>query len=167
MDETFRALFALLTLLFAVTACGGGGGGEEPAHPPSISNLRYAPATALQAPDGTATINGSFDFIDAGSDIASLRITSSGGVDLSLPTPALAGIRSGTGTGTFVVSVDRIDKYTFELWLIDSRGSAVGRDALRGGGSVDLPLALRCSGLTHGSTVGERRFRSLRAMRAP
>jgi hypothetical protein len=119
------AVAALMTVL---AACGGGGGGgEPPPHPPTISNLKYSPATALQAPNGTATINGTFDFADAGGGITSLRIVSSGGADLTVPTPSLAGIKSGTGTGTFIVSVDRIGRYTFELWTIDSRGSGSNR----------------------------------------
>jgi hypothetical protein len=110
-----------------VGACGGGGGGDEPPHPPTISNLKYSPAAALQAPGGTASISGRFEFADAGGDVASLRIVGSGGVDLSVATPALSGIRSGTGTGSFVVSVQQIGRYSFELWAVDSRGSASNR----------------------------------------
>lgn len=125
MNNRVGTLIALLALLLTLAACGGGG--EEPPHPPTISNLKYSPATALQAPGGTAPISGTFDFADAGGDITSLRITSSGGVDLTVATPALSSIKSGTGTGTFTVSVDTIGRYTFELWAVDSRGSASNR----------------------------------------
>ena len=118
---------AAAAAMAVVAACGGGGGADEPPHPPAISNLNYSPATALQAPGGTATISGTFDFTDAGGDIASLRLVGSGGVDLSVATPALGGIKSGTGTGSFVVSVERIGKYTFELWAVDSRGNSSNR----------------------------------------
>ena len=122
MNNRVGTLMALLALLLTLAACGGGG--DEPPHPPTISNLKYSPATALQAPGGTVPISGTFDFADAGGDIISLRITSSGGVDLTVATPALSAIKSGTGTGTFTVSVDTIGRYTFELWAVDSRGSA-------------------------------------------
>jgi len=125
----FLAPCAVVAFLTVLAACGGGGGGggEVPAHPPSISNLTYAPATALQAPNGTATISGTVDFTDAGGDVASLRMTSSGGADLTVPTPQLGGIKSGTGTGAFVVSVDKVGKYTFEIWMTDSQGNASNR----------------------------------------
>jgi hypothetical protein len=66
--------------VMAMISCGGGGGGE-PDHPPSISALRYSPATALQVPNGTVTITGAIDFSDGGADIASLRMVSSDGAD--------------------------------------------------------------------------------------
>lgn len=119
---------AMAALVASATACGGGGGaGEPPLHAPSISNLKYSPATALHAPGGTATISGTFDFVDAGGDIVSLRIAGSGGVDLTVATPALGGVRSGTGSGSFVIPVERIGKSTFELWAVDSRGSESNR----------------------------------------
>lgn len=127
MTERIATLVVTLILAACLVACGGGGGGEAPSHPPSISNLKYSPATALQAPGGTMTISGTFDFADAGGDIASLRIVSSGGVDLSVATPTLSGIRSGTGAGSFEVSVEQIGRYGFELWAVDSRGSSSNR----------------------------------------
>lgn len=54
-------------------------------------------------------------------------MVSSGGVDLTLPATGLAGIKSGTGTGMFVVSVDQIGAYTFETWMIDAKGSPSNR----------------------------------------
>jgi hypothetical protein len=126
MKNQVASLVVTLVLAACLAACGGGGGGEAPSHPPSISNLQYAPATALQAPGGTATISGNFDFADAGGDVASLRIVG-GDVDLTIPAPALNGLKSGTGTGAFVVSVDRIGRYTFELWAVDGRGDTSNR----------------------------------------
>jgi len=127
MNERIKPLLASFMSIVALAACGGGGGGEPPLHPPSISSLKYSPPTALQAPMGTATISGTFDFADAGGDISSLRITSSGGVDLTVATPTLGGVKSGTGSASFEVSVDRTGKYTFELWAVDGRGSASNR----------------------------------------
>jgi len=59
-------IFLRIFVLAAIASCGGGGGGGEPIHPPSISNLVYSPATALQAPNGTSIITGTIDFTDAG-----------------------------------------------------------------------------------------------------
>ncbi len=126
MNKPLPVFFASLLAIFGFAACGGSGGGE-PDHPPAISNLRFSPASALQAPDGTVTISGTFDFADAGGDIASLRLASNAGDDLTVPTPSLAGRKSGTGTGSFIVSVDKIGKFSFELWATDSRGSSSNR----------------------------------------
>ena len=120
---------AVAAFLALVAACGGGGGGGEApvAHAPSISNLRYSPATAVQVPGGTATVSGTVDFSDAGADIAAFRMTSSGGADLTVTTPQLNGLRSGTVTAAFVVSVEKVGKYAFEIWAVDSQGSASNR----------------------------------------
>jgi hypothetical protein len=96
-------------------------------HPPSIWNLRYSPATAVQAAGGTASILASVDFADAGGDIASVRVTTSGGADLTIPLANLDGIQSGTGTGTFIVPIDTVGQYTFEVWLVDATNGASNR----------------------------------------
>ncbi|HWI81790.1 hypothetical protein [Ramlibacter sp.] len=125
--------FMLVATSLAMAGCGGGGGGDGgggggiPAHAPAISNMTYAPPTAVAAPNGTVTIHGTVAFTDAGGDIASLRMVSSGGADLTVPTPALSGIKSGTAIGSFVVSVDQVGKYTFEVWAVDSAGRTSNR----------------------------------------
>ena len=118
-----------LILAAAIVACGSdNGGGEAPAaHPPSIANLAYAPATAMQVANGSATITGTVTFSDAGGDIAAFRMTSSAGADLTVATPQLNGIKSGTGAAAFVVSVSQVGKYTFEIWVADSQGNASNR----------------------------------------
>lgn len=107
----------------AIVSCGGG----DSAHPPTISNLGYSPSTAYQVAGGTVAITGAVDFTDAGGDVVSLQLVSSGGADLTVPTPALSGITSGTATGTFIVPVDAVGTSTFEIWAKDSRGSLSNR----------------------------------------
>lgn len=109
------------------TACGGDDESTPPLHAPIISNLSYSPATATQQAGGTTMINGTFDFSDAGGDVAAMRITSSGGIDTTAPTPQLAGATDGTAIGQIVVSTDQVGKYTFEVWVVDSRGSNSNR----------------------------------------
>jgi hypothetical protein len=111
----------------AISSCGGDGNGDEPSHPPSISNLAYSPSTAYQVSNGTVAITGSVEFTDAGGDVVSLRLVTSSGEDLTVPTSALSGVTSGTATGTLVVSVDKVGQYTFEVWLVDGRGSVSNR----------------------------------------
>jgi DNA-binding beta-propeller fold protein YncE len=120
---------AVATFLALVAACGGGdGGGEVPVgHALSISNLRYSPMSAAQLPNGTATIDATVDFTDAGGDIAALRMVSSGGADLAVPTPGLAGVKSGAAKGSFVVLLSQAGNYTFELWAVDSQGKESNR----------------------------------------
>lgn len=120
-----RAVRWLASLLFFAVlgvSCGGNDEPAAPAHQPSISNLRYSPASAAQVPGATVTISGTFDFSDAGGDVSSLRMTSSGGADVAMPTPQLSGIVSGTAVGQVSVSVDKPGNYTFELWVTDSTG---------------------------------------------
>ena len=111
----------------AISSCGSDSGSDEPSHPPSISNLAYSPSTAYQVSGGTVAINGAVDFTDAGGDVVSLRLVTSSGEDLTVPTPALSGVTSGTATGTLIVSVDKVGQYTFEVWLVDGRGSVSNR----------------------------------------
>jgi hypothetical protein len=121
--RTARWLASLL--FFAILAASCGGGDDQPVaptHPPSISNLRYSPASVAPVPGGTVTISGTFDFSDAGGDVSAVRITSSGGADVTTPTPQLSGIASGTAVGQVAVSVDKPGKYTFEVWVTDSTG---------------------------------------------
>ena len=94
-----------------------------PLHPPSISNLVYAPSTARQAPNGIINITGTIDFSDAGGDISALHMVSSGGAELTAETPSLSGIKEGTVVGELIVSVDAIGKYTFEVWMTDAQGN--------------------------------------------
>lgn len=131
--RTFGSLtrrFLQLVMAVALAACGGGdgGGGEVPAaHPPSISDLAYTPSTAMQVPSGTATITGTVTFSDAGGDVAAFRMTSSAGADLTVATPQLNGITSGRGAATFIVSVDKVGKYAFDIWVTDAQGNASNR----------------------------------------
>jgi len=110
-------------------------------HPPSISNLRYSPQTAVQSSGGTASVVATVDFADTGADIVSLRLTTSAGADLTVPLSNLSGIKSGTATGTFIVAVDVVGKYTFQVWLLDSKGAASNR--LSGGFEVLAPIPAR------------------------
>jgi hypothetical protein len=139
--ETARWIAILVFFSVWVTACGGDGASAPTVHAPTISNLLYSPVTATQQAGGTATINGSFDFSDAGGDVASMRITSSGGVDTTALTPQLAGITSGTAIGQIVVSIDQPGKYTFEIWVTDS----VGTNSNRLTGTFEVVAALPMS----------------------
>jgi hypothetical protein len=119
---------SLFVFAVLVVACGGDDDAPAPSvqtvHPPSISNLRYTPTATLQVAGGSVTITGTFDFTDAGGDIASVRIASSGGADATTTTPQLQGVSAGTVVGEVIVSIDKVGKYTFEVWVSDSRGTA-------------------------------------------
>jgi len=112
-------------LVLGLLSCGGGGG--EPDHSPAISNLRYSQAAAVQASGGTASIDVLVDFTDTGADVASARMTSSAGADLTIPVSGMSGTTNGTVSAPFVVSIDKAGKYTFDVWLEDGRGGASNR----------------------------------------
>lgn len=135
MSNLFGSLRAVLhaAALLAIVSCGGGGGGDvvdgggqsNPIpHPPAISNLSYSPLSALASPTDTATINGTFNFTDAGGDVTAIRITTSAGADLTIPTASLKDVKTGTGAGSFTVSLASTGKVTFEVWVTDSRGDS-------------------------------------------
>ena len=126
---TGRRWSAILTL--ALVGCGGGGGGTVDSSP-SISNLRYTPATQLQLPGDSATVTGTVDFTDTGLNVSEMHVTTNA-VDqkISLTTPTSA---SGTISASFLVPLDQIGRTTFELWLVDSAGQASNHL----GGSFDV-----------------------------
>lgn len=93
-------------------------------HPPVISNLHYSPATAIQSAGGTAQVVATVDFADTAGDVASLRLTSTAGADMTVPLPAMSGVTRGTASATVVVAVDTVGKYAFDVWLVDGKGAA-------------------------------------------
>ena len=121
-----RAL-SLGLLALAVTACGGGGGGNDDGSSdsvPVLSNLQYAPDSVLQFDgDGQAAINGTFNFQDKGGDLASLTLSTSQGPSLTEPISGASGIKSGVINGVIEVDTSVIGRYTFEVYVTDSRGN--------------------------------------------
>lgn len=115
-----------LVALATLVSCGGGGGGET-AHAPSIANLSYSPSSAFASPNGTVAVTGTMNVSDSGGDVTHLRMTMSAGGDLSIPLSLPPGATSGTGTGQFVVSVDKAGTYTFEIWAVDRAGNSSNR----------------------------------------
>ena len=96
-----------------------------PADAPTISNLRYSPTyTLVGQGNGTMTVTGAIDFTAPKWDLTALRLTSSGGVDLTVPIAGSAGARSGTGNGAFVFSTLITGTYPFEIWVVDSQGNS-------------------------------------------
>lgn len=146
------------TACVAIASCGGGGGGE-PAHVPSITNLKYSPAAALQVPGGTVAINGTLDFVDDGADISALRMRSDAGADVTVQLPTAAGVKAGTGSATFIVSIDLVGQYNFEIWLVDSQGNASNR--LSGTFEVLSPSGV------HPPSISNLRYSPATAYQAP
>jgi hypothetical protein len=122
-----RAL-SLVLLALAVTACGGGGGGDSndgsSDSVPVLSNLQYTPDSVLQFEgDGQAAINGTFNFQDKGGDLASLTLSTSQGASLTAPISGAGGMKSGVINGVIEVDTSVIGRYTFEVYVTDSRGN--------------------------------------------
>jgi hypothetical protein len=102
-----------------------------------MSALSYSPSTAFQAAGGTVVVDSTVVFADAGGDVTTMRITSSAGTDLTVPRPSLSGVQNGTSATTFTLPADKAGKITFEMWLVDGRGSASNRLS----GSIDVVAA--------------------------
>jgi hypothetical protein len=95
-------------------------------HPPSITNLTYSPTKAIQATGGVAQIGFTVGFPDTGADVASALVAISTGAELTVPT-SLIGLNSGSLSSSFSVPLATVGKYTFEIWLVDGRGSVSSR----------------------------------------
>ncbi len=124
-DLNFLLGFMALLLVFFMVGCGGGGGGGEANHAPVISNLRFSPTSAtFRQGGGSVTVTGYIDFTDSGGDLSIGRLTSpAAGVDITIPITGISGQTSGTIYGVFNVSTESIGTYTFEVWVIDSKGN--------------------------------------------
>ena len=138
MNSFFRWARVLLevTALTALVSCADNTGSES-VHAPTLSGLSYSPTTAFQAAGGAVVVNATVVFADTGSDVTTMRITSSTGTDLTVPMPSLSGVPSGSSATTFALAADKVGKISFEIWLVDGRGSASNRLS----GSVDIVAA--------------------------
>lgn len=123
-EAMFRVVGIGMTTL-ALAACGGGGGGgSSPDSTPVLSNLRYAPNSALQFDSaGRTAISGTFDFRDPDGDLASLTLTTSQGDNLTAPISGVPGQTSGSIDGVVEVDTRVIGRYTFAVYVTDRRGN--------------------------------------------
>jgi hypothetical protein len=109
-----------------IPACGGGGGSSSPGSAPVISSLSWVPQSAIHM-EGGGSVDVKFDLLyrDSDGDIKTLRVTDSDGGDFSEDISATMG-GSTSGLLTFYIPADTsiIGTFTFQIWLIDSRGNA-------------------------------------------
>jgi hypothetical protein len=98
-----------------------------PPPPPTkvvVSTLIYDPATvALKDDTATFVINGTFSFKDASRGVASIRLTTSAGADVTIPVPA-NNETNGVLTGSVEVLAPGVPgAYTFNTWIVDNEGN--------------------------------------------
>ena len=118
---------ALLTGLGACGGGGGGGGGGAADSTPSISNLSYSPTSTVQMEgNGEIFLVGSFDFRDSGGDLELLHLSSQGET-LSIAIDGVAGLKSGTIEGSFLIDTTEIGSYAFEVYVTDKGGRQSNR----------------------------------------
>ena len=111
-------------MITAISLGGCGGGGGESAAPPTISNLSYAPSSVIYQSAGRGEILGTMSYSDPADQLASIRITSSSGLDATIPVSGESGHTSGAVTGLFQVSTTTIGHFPFEIWVVDGNGKA-------------------------------------------
>jgi hypothetical protein len=102
-----------------------------------ISNLGYSPSTIYIRP-GVATfiVNGNLHFINASGGVASLKLTTSSGLNLTVPIPANNNSQ-GDLTGTFEFGLLKEPGIiTFDIWIVDKKGNASNKLS----GSVELKI---------------------------
>ena len=98
---------------------------------PTISNLRFAPQSAtLNQGGGAVTVVGSYDFIDAGGDLAggtvTLTVLDSNNNVLDSTTTALTnitGVTSGILSGPATVPTTAARTLHFTIFITDSKGN--------------------------------------------
>ena len=120
----FDRVIVVVALAALLLACGGDGGGGDTA--PSISNLRYTPASELQLPGESTAITSTVDFVDSGGNVVEMHLsTSAGALDIAAVIVRrrqwhahrqLHGSRSTRSGST-----------SFEVWLQDSAGQVSNR----------------------------------------
>lgn len=120
-------LAVVLAAASATLGCGGGASSGNQPTPPTISNLVYSPNGVLQSATGTGTINGSLDFTDSGGDISTLNLTVFDAnqqqlSSTSTPIQGVAGVKSGTITGSLEVPINNAGSFSFRLSVTDSGG---------------------------------------------
>jgi len=124
MKKKIYILCFIITGVLFIAGCGSSGGGDSN-QAPVISNLLFSPSSAsLGQEGGSVTVTGYVDFVDTDGDLATLRLTSSAGADMTIPITGFDGQTSGTINGGFSVSTESIGTYSFEVWLIDIQGNS-------------------------------------------
>jgi hypothetical protein len=109
-------------LAFVLSACGGAGSA------PVISNLVFSPTSAvLNQSGGLVVVSAQFDFEDPDGDLTAGHVATSSGEQLSVAIQGLDGVRSGTLAGGIQVSTANLGRFTFQLWVSDSRGNQSNR----------------------------------------
>jgi len=143
MNPPRRVLLGMSgALLLAWMGCGGSGGGGG-SHPPELSNFSVSPARVYQGGPGARTlVSASFDFLDAGGDVASLRFSVEDGMGTNLasltePIPGAQGLTRGTVLGQISISTEWVDIYTFLVTVSDQQAST--SNALSGTFQVVAP----------------------------
>jgi len=125
-----------MAALLGLAGCGGGGDGGGGVilvnSTPSISNLQYSPTSAtLNQGGGSITINGTYDFIDNGADLAGGSVTVKAfdinniqTVNTNTPITAnVAGLTSGTLSGPATADTTVAGTFNFILYITDSNGN--------------------------------------------
>ena len=137
---------ALVLLATLLAACGGGGSDTNTA--PTISALSYGPAAVYVGPAGSTTdIGGTFEFADpeGNVDLLTLVVLDAGGATLSttiVPIDIAGKPKSGLISGVFTVGSAIVGRYTFQVFVTDTRGNR--SNTLSGGFRVaDFPWVAR------------------------
>ncbi len=119
-------IMILAGLFFIMSSCGGGGGGSSPGSAPVISSLSWWPQTATYM-EGDGALDVKFDLLysDPDGDIKTLRVTDSDGGNITHDISTTIG-SSTSGLLTFYMTADtsKIGTFTFQIWLIDSKGNS-------------------------------------------
>ncbi len=113
---------------------------KEATNPPptltlTISHLVYNPTSiSVKISEATFLISGTLDFANASGGIASIRLTTSAGIDDTFPVPPNAET-NGTLSGNFEVGRPTVaGNYTFQIWVVDNKGNSSNKLS----GSVQL-----------------------------
>lgn len=121
MGLRHRVLPAALVLALSA-GCGGGNGSVAPSSVPALSNLHLSPSSGWQHEGGGEIgVQGTIDFTDADGDLATVRLTTTVGADITIPVVA-PGLTSGTLVGSFVIPTSEVGEYGYAVWVIDAAG---------------------------------------------
>lgn len=124
MKKQITALVALLILTLVWSCEKDGSDTSAPATSFTITNLQYSPGVTTIKAHIPLQVSGTVDYVHAQNGVAQLKVKTSAGGDITVQVPGAAA-EDGTVAGVFeAVWPTQAGDYTFDLWLVDGRGTA-------------------------------------------
>ena len=125
MKKIFKIFLFVLIAAF-ITSCGKKNVAQPENTTPVISNLVYNPhIVTINMSTPSFYVSGAIDFRNASNGVSKLRLTNSGGADITMDLSAYDWGSSGQigAAFEFIMPPDPVT-HTFEIWIVDGNGNS-------------------------------------------